>query len=271
MDNRAIGIFDSGLGGLTAVAELLKIMPNEDFVYFGDTGRVPYGTRSDAILKKYAGQDIKFLLSKDVKLIIVACGTVSSAVLPHIKDDYDIQIIGVVESAAVAAVNATRNKKIGVIGTGATVRSGVYTDTIKPLDASVSVFEYPCPLFVPLVENGFIGRDNQVSRLVAAQYLEPLKERGIDTLILGCTHFPLLSDIIDDYFEHKVTLINSGSEVVKSVRDILMQNGMEAGSNRIGKHNFYVSDSVEDFSHMAEMILKRNDFTNIEKVTVDSL
>lgn len=271
MDNRAIGIFDSGLGGLTAVAELIKIMPNEDLVYFGDTGRVPYGTRSVEIITKYAKQDIKFLQSKNVKLIIAACGTVSSAVLPNIRDDYDIRVVGVVESAADAALKATKNNKIGVIGTGATVKSGVYTRTINENNSSAQVFEYACPLFVPLVENGFIDRDNQISKLVAAEYLKPFKEKGIDTLILGCTHFPMLAEIIDDYFEHKVTLINSGAEVVKSVKDILAQDGISADAGKTGEHHFYVSDSVNDFSHMAEMILKRNDFKNIERVTVDSL
>jgi glutamate racemase len=269
MDNRAIGIFDSGLGGLTAVLEMQKTLPNENLIYFGDTGRVPYGTRSKETIEKYTREDINFLIKKGVKFIIAACGTVSSVALPIVKDDYDVNIIGVVESACDAALDATKNKKIGILGTTATIKSGIYKKYIENKDNGAKVFEKACPLFVPLVENGFIETDNQVTKLVVEKYLAELKDAGVDTLILGCTHFPLISDIINDFFEDKVSLINSGAEVVKRAKSILEKEDLLNDASSPAKREFFVSDSIDGFKSMADMIFgKSDDHHNISRVII---
>ena len=197
MDKRAIGVFDSGLGGLTAVKEIMERLPNENLIYFGDTGRVPYGTRSEETIIRYSRQDIRFLQSFDVKMIVVACGTVSSVALPIIKGEFGVPIVGVVEATADAAVKATRNNKIGIIGTQGTISSGAYSRRIHSEKSNIRTYSRACPLFVPLVENGHF--DTQVTRLVIEEYLADIKKQGIDTLILGCTHYPLLEKAIADF------------------------------------------------------------------------
>ena len=187
MDNRAIGIFDSGLGGLTCVREVMNIMPNEDIIYFGDTGRVPYGTRSSATIVKYVRQDINFLRKFNIKFIIIACGTASSAALPHITTEYDTDIIGVVEPASRAAAAATRNKRVGVLGTQGTINSNKYKDRIYAIDPGIEVVSKACPMFVPVVENGYA--DSEIATILAREYLKPLIEAEVDTIILGCTLF----------------------------------------------------------------------------------
>lgn len=188
MDNKCIGVFDSGLGGLTAVKQIINELPKEDIIYFGDTGRVPYGSRSKETLLKYTRGDIRFLNTFDVKIIVIACGTASSAALPAIKDEFDVPIIGVIDAAVYAAVRATKNKKIGVIGTAGTIKSGEYEKQIKAYDSEMQTFAKACPMFVPLVENGYF--DTEVTRIIVAEYLEEIRNQGVDTLILGCTHYP---------------------------------------------------------------------------------
>ena len=217
MDNRPIGVFDSGLGGLSVVRELVSLLPREHIVYFGDTGRVPYGTRSRETIEKYAAQDGQFLLSKDVKMVIAACGTVSS-VAASVLDRLPVPSIGVVEAPAAAAVAATKNGRIGIIGTAATVRSGAFAKAIAAKSDTAQVFAVACPLFVPLVENGWIEPDNEVTLATARRYLEPLKAQGVDTLILGCTHFPLLAPIIAQVMGDGVTLIDTGRADASSIR-----------------------------------------------------
>ena len=241
-----IGIFDSGLGGLTAYRELHTLLPNEHFVYFGDTGRVPYGSRSHEILKKYAKQDVNFLLSKGADAILAACGTVSSVVLDEIAKDCPVPIIGVVDASAKEALAATKNGIIGVIGTGATVSSGAFEKKLIAGGAK-QVVSVACPLFVPLVENGYIARDCEVTKLVARDYLEKIKEAGADTLILGCTHFPIIADIIGDELPD-VTLINSGAAAAKAVASTLECRGGAASE-------FYVSDSPVNFDAVARIFL----------------
>ena len=187
----AIGVFDSGLGGLSAVKEFLRVLPQEKIIYFGDTGRVPYGTRSRDTIKKYAVQDTNFLLKNNVKMIVAACGTVSSVAGDLLRETLPVPYTGVVNPTAYTAVRVTRNGKIGVIGTAATVNSHSYKLRLQKLEPKLSVYEQACPLFVPLVENGVIDRCDIITMAVVARYLSPLKEKGIDTLILGCTHFPL--------------------------------------------------------------------------------
>ena len=203
MDNRPIGVFDSGLGGLTSVRELRRLLPGEDIVYFGDTGRVPYGSRSREIILQYARQDIAFLLSQNVKCIVAACGTVSSTYPSEEAAKLPVPYMGVVSSAARRAARATRNRRIGVIGTSATIRSHSYEQILRRLVPGAEITARACPLFVSLVENGYVDGSapdcQQVTRLVIAQYLQEVREAGVDTLILGCTHYPLLAGMIGEY------------------------------------------------------------------------
>ena len=221
MDTRPIGVFDSGLGGLTAVRELRQLLPSENIIYFGDTARVPYGGRSAEILLKYARQDVRFLRSHDIKAILVACGTVSTTALPQLRQESDIPILGVVEPACRRAAAVTRNRRVGLIATAASVRSGAYQRSLRQLDPDIAVTAKACPLFVPLVENGRFRRGDVVIETVAREYLEPLRREGLDTLILGCTHYPLLTDIIGDIMGPGVTLINTGEEAAWELKRTL--------------------------------------------------
>lgn len=244
-----IGIFDSGLGGLTAYRELHKLLPNEHFVYFGDTGRVPYGSRSREILQRYTRQDINFLISKGADAILAACGTVSSVVLDEIKGEYKVPIVGVVDASVAEALSVTKNGVVGVIGTGATVSSGAFEKKLLAGGAK-QVVSVACPLFVPLVENGYIARDCEVTKLVAKDYLAKIRESDADTLILGCTHFPIIADIIADILPD-VTLINSGAAAAKAIAGSIKQCGGE-------KSEFYVSDSPVNFDAVARIFLGGN-------------
>ena len=217
MDNRAIGVFDSGRGGLTTVKELRRLLPQENLIYFGDTGRVPYGTRSRETIRQYAMQDIAFLKRHDVKLIIIACGTVSSQLTPEMSEKIGVPHSGVVLPAAQAACAATATGRVGVIGTTATVRSGAYGRAIRSINPGVHVFGNACPLFVPLVENGFIQPDNEVTAKVAELYLQPIQQAEVDTLILGCTHYPILYETINRVLGYRVTLVDAGKEVARSL------------------------------------------------------
>ena len=263
MDERSIGIFDSGLGGLTTVKEALSKMPGENIVYFGDTGRVPYGSRSRETITRYVRDDIEFLLEKDVKLIIAACGTASAVALPTIKDDYPVPITGVVEPACHAAAEATKTGRVGVLGTGATIGSGMYEACIKRLLPTAEVTAKACPLFVPLVENGHT--DDEVARLVAEEYLAPLKENKVDTVILGCTHYPHLSSLIGELMGKDTVLINSGAVTVDYAIGKL--RAIDAMSSRKGggESSFFVSDSVENFKELGSLFLGQP-ITRIDEV-----
>lgn len=267
MDNRPIGVFDSGLGGLTTVKELIDLLPNEDIVYFGDTSRVPYGTRSRETVKRYALQDINFLKSKDVKIIVSACGTASSVLT--FEDIDDLLYTGVIAPTCISAVKATINKRVGIIGTSATIKIGAFKSTLNSIDPSIEVFQEACPLFVPLVENGFTDSENQVSTLVAEQYLRPLVEAKIDTLILGCTHYPLLTDIIARVMGSNVALINSGQEAARRCLELLTENDMLNNTKSIKTREFYVSDTIEDFEHNAKPILRTPISGNVYKVDIE--
>lgn len=216
-----IGVFDSGLGGLTAVRELRRILPGEDIVYFGDTGRVPYGTRGVDVIVRYAKQDIAFLLEQNVKYVMAACGTVSSTLPEAYTRTLPVPYTGVVQSAAAAAVRATRTGLIGVIGTPATVKSGSYNAAIAALMPGARIVATACPLFVPLVENGYFGADNAVTRLVARDYLKDIRAAGVDTLILGCTHYPLIAPIIADLMGPEVALIDPGRETALDRKSVV--------------------------------------------------
>ena len=269
MDNRAVGIFDSGLGGLTTVKELRRLLPNEHIVYFGDNGRVPYGNRSRETIRKYAMQDIHLLLQHDIKLVIAACGTVSSMMTSEMQDSIGLPYSGVVLPSAQAACAATANGRIGIIGTTATVRSGSYGRAIHAIYPEVRVFGNACPLFVPLVENGFIQPDNEITTKVAQLYLEPMIEAEVDTLILGCTHYPIIYDIINRVLDYKVTLIDPGSEVAKWAQNYLTSHGMLREGE--GASQFYVTDSPDTFSETAEIFLGDNIQGDVEQIDLDAL
>ena len=258
MDNRPIGVFDSGLGGLTAVKALRRLLPGEDLIYFGDTARVPYGGRSRETLLKYARQDIAFLRSFDLKAVLIACGTVTSTSLDTLRKENDLPVLGVVEPSCREALAVTKNKKIGMIATLASARSGAYERTLKGLDADVQVVSQPCPLFVPLVENGRISRGDVVIETVAREYLEPLKATGVDTLILGCTHYPLLTDVIGDVMGPGVELVSAGEESAFELKRMLKARELRADERRRGETEFYVSDRVEDFERTASLFLQED-------------
>jgi len=253
MDNRPIGVFDSGLGGLTAVRQIMEAMPGESIIYFGDTGRVPYGNRGRETIIRYTKDDIEFLLKHNIKLILAACGTASSVALPFLKDKYDVKIMGVLESACEEAVAATKNGKIGVIGTSGTVASGKFTEIINSLNPEAKVFSNACPMFVPLVENGYA--ESEAAYLIAKDYLLPLKKENVDTLILGCTHYPLLEKVISDIMGSEVTLINSGAASAKHVKKYLLENDALSENKEGGESEFFVSDSVESFAGLGSIFL----------------
>ena len=257
MDHRPIGVFDSGLGGLTAVRELRRLLPGEDIIYFGDTGRVPYGGRSPEAIVHDARQDVAFLRTFDLKAIVVACGTVSTTALDVLVRENDIPVWGVVEPAARAAARATRNGRVGLIGTQATIRSGAYERRIAREDPSIQVLTEACPLFVPLVENGRFRPGDIVAETVAAEYLAPMREAGVDTLVLGCTHYPLLTEVIGACMGPEVALINVGATCAAAVAERL--RAMDAlNPGGAGESRFYVSDSVEGFSRLASTFLQRD-------------
>lgn len=271
MNNNAIGVFDSGLGGLTCVKELNKLIPNENIIYFGDNARVPYGARGKETILEYAAQDIAFIKKHNVKMIIAACGTVSSVLGRGKTSDGDVAFSGVLLPAAQSACTVTRNGKIGVIGTDATIKSGSYGKAIRSIRPDVTVIGNSCPLFVPLVENGFTERDNPVTKLVVEQYLSPLKKEGVDTLILGCTHYPIIREAIADYMGENVTLISSGEEVAKYAYNMLMRKDMLTEREEPGCNTYYTSDSVELFEENAHAFLGDSLNGNIYKVGIDEL
>lgn len=268
MDQRPVGVFDSGLGGLTALRELRKLLPGEELIYFGDTGRVPYGGRGRETILRYARQDVRFLRSFDLKAIVVACGTVSANALSELREENDLPIFGVVGPAAQAAVAATRNRKIGLIGTAASIRSEAYGKEIAALAPDITVLPLACPLFVPLVENGRFRPGDQVVELVAREYLEPLREAGVDTLVLGCTHYPLLMEVIGQIMGPEVTLIDSGAVCADQAEEWLREKDMLAQRAQ-GSCRYFVSDSTQDFTHLASLFLGEAVTGSVERVEIE--
>lgn len=233
-----IGIFDSGLGGLTALTKLRKFAPETDLIYFGDTARVPYGSRSDETITKYADELIRLLIDKGADSILAACGTVSTVALPRLKGSYSVPVSGILEPACAAAAKATKNGRIGVIATSASINSGAYIKELRSLVDGAEVIQTACPLFVPLVEGGFIGRDCEITRLTAEHYLTDIKAAGCDTLLLGCTHYPIIADVIGDVLDG-VTLINASEEAARAVAA-----GCTKKEN--GKVKLMLSDRTQD-------------------------
>ncbi|MGN0453175.1 MAG: glutamate racemase [Ruminococcus sp.] len=265
--NMAIGVFDSGLGGLTAVKELMSVLPSEDIVYFGDTGRVPYGSRSRDTIIKYAQQDAAFLLRNNVKIIIAACGTVSS-VATGLGDLLPVPFTGVVEPTAAAAVKATRNGRVGVIGTSATINSHSYQTRIAELDSSIEVVEQDCPLFVPLVENGFTDPDDIIVKSVVERYTHKLKDAEVDTVILGCTHYPILKAAIQNALPH-ITLIDSGRATALFTAELLKKSDLLNDSSNAGQYSFFVSDTPISFEGLASVFLGRDIKNKVSQVDIE--
>lgn len=264
MRNNPVGVFDSGVGGLTVVKEFTRHMPQEDIIYFGDTARVPYGTKSAATIQRFSIENVLFLLKFDVKLIIVACNTSSAIGLPYLSKYFHIPIIGVIKPGAKAAVRSTRNGRVGVIGTNATITSGAYEAEIKSLDPGIKTYGKSCPLFVPLVEEGWTR--GEIINIVARKYLSSLRGRKIDTLILGCTHYPLLRTEIQKVMGRAVKLVDSAEETAKEADNLLEECGLKsAGGKKRGRLKFYVSDMPEKFRIIAKRFLGR-EISNVERV-----
>jgi glutamate racemase len=250
--NSAIGVFDSGIGGLTVLRAIMETLPRENTVYLGDTARAPYGTKSVETVLRYSLENGEFLVEKDVKLIVVACNTSTAIALAHLRKQYTIPIIGVIESGVRCAVKTSKNKKIGVIGTDATIQSGAYTRALKAADARVEVYSRACPLFVPLVEEGWT--DNGVVDLTVKNYLASLKQSGIDTLILGCTHYPLLKVAIRDFMGKGVRLVDSAEAIAVEVATLLKLHSLARKDGK-GVHGFFVTDAPERFIKVGQWFL----------------
>ncbi len=253
MKNNPIGIFDSGLGGLTVLSEIARILPAEDTVYLGDTARVPYGIKSKETVVRYALEDAAFLKSHKVKLIVIACNTASANAQDVLQKVLDLPVVGVIEPGARAAVEASKSGRIGIIGTEATIRSNAYTRAIVELSPEAQTFNIACPLFVPLVEEGWNGTD--IAERVAREYLKGFKEANIDTLVLGCTHYPLLKEVISSVMGPGVRLIDSATATALEVASLLKENGQECSEEEAGTHAFYATDSPESFTKVGARFL----------------
>jgi len=251
----AIAVFDSGVGGLTIVKELLNVLPKESVIYLGDTARVPYGAKSEETVTRFTEEAISFLEDKGIKVLLIACNTSSSVALPSLDDNYDFEILGVVDAGVEEAAKVSRIKRVGVIGTEATINSGVYEKRLRELDPNIEVFSKSCPLFVPLVEEGWI--DEPESYKIAAKYLRSLKDEKIDTLILGCTHYPFMKKVIQYGIGEHVALIDSAKAFVRKVRKILLESdALSIKEER--EYKFYVTDEPSKFKNFSELFLGNN-------------
>lgn len=250
-----IGVFDSGVGGLTVVREMMRQLPNENIVYFGDTARVPYGSKSQNTIIRFSEQIIRFLQKKQVKAIVIACNTASALALDAVRDEFEVPILGVVVPGARAAMEATKNGKVGVVGTDATVQSGMYTKIIHGFQPDIQVLEKACPLFVPLVEEGF--KEHPVTQDIIVHYLESMKKSDIDTMILGCTHYPLLRSRIREYLGDKIQIVNPAYEAAMDLKNLLEeQNMVNDGNTEVhSKYEFYVSDAADKFRNFANTVM----------------
>lgn len=263
---KAIGIFDSGVGGLTVLKEIIRALPQEDTIYFGDTARFPYGTKSPETVIRYSLEIASFLVKRDIKLLVVACNTASAVSLEALTKKLSIPVVGVIEPGARRAVSTTRSRKVGVIGTEGTIRSSAYTKAIKRLNPDVEVITQACPLFVPLVEEGWI--DNEVARLASRTYLAGLREEKADTLVLGCTHYPLLKEIIAEVMGTGVRLVDSAEETASTVADILRSGGMLRPSSEKGNHHYFVTDVPAGFIRIGKRLMG-GELGDVHQVSVE--
>jgi len=261
--NNSIGVFDSGVGGLTVVKALIEQLPFENIIYFGDTARVPYGVKSVETINRYAMQITKFLLDRKVKLLIIACNTMSAVAYQVIRDLSPVAVLDVVDAGARSAVAETHNKCVGVIGTPATINSNAYQKAIKRFDPDIRVFSQACPLFVPLVEEGWL--DHQVTRLTAQEYLKYIITQNIDTLVLGCTHYPLLKPLLQEIMGNQITLVDSAQSITEKAGELLKKNNLLNGQRKDPEYRFYVTDVPIRFTSIGERILGRT-LSNINVV-----
>ncbi len=250
-----IGVFDSGIGGLTVVKHLMSRLKNESIVYFGDTARVPYGSKSDDTVKRFAFEDTRFLLNHGVKLIVVACNTASAVALDDLRSRFDVPFVGMIEPGARAALRLSKKKRVGVIGTLGTVESRAYERAIGVADDSFKVYATACPLFVPVAEEGWMS--HPAAAAIAEEYLSGFRRQDLDVLVMGCTHYPVLRGIIQKVVGRRVALVDSGEEAVKEVASILKQRGLEAKAGSRVSRQFYVSDIPRRFKEVGERFLGR--------------
>lgn len=250
-----IGVFDSGVGGLTVAREIMRNLPSEKIVYFGDTARVPYGSKSKENIIRYSRQIIHFLMEQQVKAIVIACNTASAFALDAVRDEFDIPIIGVIEPGARVAAEETKNRRVGVIGTVGTIDSGIHAAYLKKLNPEITVMGKACPLFVPLVEEGWLH--DPVTMAVTARYLQEFKDRNVDTLILGCTHYPLIRSSIREFMGEEVRLVNPAYETALELKKLLRQKELVSTGKEQEDfpYRFYVSDLAEKFKAFASSIL----------------
>ena len=253
MNRRPIGVFDSGIGGLTVVRELTRQLPHESLIYFGDTARVPYGNKSPETVRRFSREILEFLLSRDVKLVVVACNTATAHALEELRRVAPVKVEGVIEPGARAAVAASRGGRIGVIGTAGTVASGAYVRAIEAANGKVQVTSQACPLFVPLVEEGWL--DHAATRLIAEEYLSPLRAHDIDTLVLGCTHYPLLKPLLASLLGPSIALIDSAEQTAAAVSRELARSTLHAPATATGHVHFVVSDAPKQFVKVGKMFM----------------
>ncbi len=267
MDERPIGVFDSGLGGLTAVRRLRQVLPAEDVVFLGDTGRVPYGGRSAAAILRYAAEDMDFLLRQNVKAVVVACGTVSSIAL-HTLLDRGVPVCGVVAPAAAKAAVLTKNGRVGVTGTAAAIRAGAYVSALKERREDCETLAVACPMFVPLIEGGDTEPGSRMLETAAEEYLAPIRDFGADTLILGCTHYPLIADTVRRRVGAGVQLVDVAAEAVDEMKRILTESGALAQRQRTGRLSCWVTDSPGRFAALAGRFLPGPDTLQVRQTAL---
>ena len=267
MNQNPIGVFDSGLGGLTAARQLRRLVPSENIIYFGDTARVPYGNRSRETLLQYARQDLRFLSQFDLKAVVVACGTISTNCLEELRRESAAPVIGVVDPAVRRASELTRSKRVGLVATRASVNSGAYERAFHALDRSLEVHALACPLFVPLVEEGRCRPGDVVIETIAQEYLTPLKDAGIDTLVLGCTHYPLLEEVIGGVMGPDVALVDVGAEAARACRALLAERDALA-DGREGSARYYTSDHAADFQRLSTLFLGEDAAGLVERIDI---
>jgi len=266
MNTKPIGVFDSGIGGLTILKEMIELLPNENFIYFGDTARIPYGTRSKETVKRYTFECLDFLVSKGVKALVIACNSATASALEEAKERYDVPVFGVIKPGAAAAVKSTQNKQIGIIATKRTITSGAYQKEILKSDNRIEVVGKACPLFVQIAEEGW--GDSDVAYLTAKKYLIDIKDHHIDTLVLGCTHYPLLRYTIEKVVGENVRLVNPAFETAKVLKGYLKDNEFLNEQEILGRQSFFVSDDIENFKSIGQTFLQRN-IENIKQVYPD--
>lgn len=267
MKEKPVGIFDSGVGGLTVLKEISNILPNEDLIYLGDTARVPYGIRSAETIIRYSLECAEFLYKKGIKILVVACNTSSSVSLNILKEKLPIPVIGVIEPGVKAALKVTKTGKIGIIGTEATIQSKAYPKKIKSINPTIEVISKSCPLFVSIVEEGIL--EGSIAELIIERYLKEIKNSGIDTLILGCTHYPLLKKAIQKYISG-IQLVDSAQEIAQNVKEILINQNLINNRTSVGSKTFYVTDAPERFKKIGEIFLNY-EIGNIFKVSLEEV